>query len=215
MSPTPDPAVAPALVALASLLAAVGWGTARRRRAARRRLLGSDDHPGAPRRSDATAGSAGREVRDGRDAVDTLPEVLDLLGLAAAAGLPVAASVELVADRAPSPWNVALAAVVDAAVEGALLHDALAAVAHYAGPAADPLVGVLQSALSDGDRLEPGLAALAADARDLRRRRAQEAAARLPVRLLLPLVVCSLPAVAVLTIVPILAGALRGLRLAP
>jgi pilus assembly protein TadC len=76
-------------------------------------------------------------------------------------------------------------------------------------------VGVLRSALVDGERLAPGLAGLAADARDLRRRRAEEAAARLPVRLLLPLVCCSLPAVAVLTIVPILAGALRGLRLSP
>ena len=81
------------------------------------------------------------------------------------------------------------------------------------GDLARPLVGVLRAALDDGDALGPGLGRLCVDARDLRRRHAEEAARRLPVRLLLPLVTCSLPAFAVLTVVPILAGALTGLRL--
>ena len=61
--------------------------------------------------------------------------------------------------------------------------------------------------------LVAGLDRLAADARDLRRRRAVEAARRVPVRLLLPLVACSLPAFALLTIVPIVVGALEALDL--
>jgi pilus assembly protein TadC len=147
--------------------------------------------------------------------VGTLPELLDLLGVAASAGLPVAAALEVVAPRAPAPWSGAVGACLAAAGEGALLAEALPTLTEHAGEAAGPLVGVLRSALVDGDRLVPGLAGLAADARDLRRRRAQEAAGRLPVRLLAPLVACSLPAVAVLTIVPIVAGALAGLRLEP
>ena len=81
------------------------------------------------------------------------------------------------------------------------------------GDLARPLVAGVRAALDDGDSFGPTLARLAVDARDLRRRRAEESARRLPVRLLLPLVTCSLPAFAVLTVVPILAGALSGLRL--
>ena len=43
--------------------------------------------------------------------------------------------------------------------------------------------------------------------------RAEEAARRVPVRLLFPLVLCVLPAFALLTVAPLLAGALRSLRL--
>ena len=83
------------------------------------------------------------------------------------------------------------------------------------GDEAAPLIGVLRAGLVDGDRLGELLTRLATDSRDLRRRRAQEQARRIPVRLLLPLVACSLPAFAVLTIVPILAGALHDLRWPP
>jgi tight adherence protein C len=74
------------------------------------------------------------------------------------------------------------------------------------------LVAVLRSGLVDGDRLAADLLRVAVDGRDLRRRRAEEQARRIPVRLLLPLVSCSLPAFAVLSIVPIVAGTLDGLR---
>jgi len=147
------------------------------------------------------------------DPVTSLPEVVDLLAVAVAAGLPVAAAVTAVAPRAPEPWGSALRSCCDAAHGGMLLSEALRGLPAAAGDVAHPLVGVLRSGLADGDGVGAGLRRLAADARDLRRRRAEEQARRIPVRLLLPLVACSLPAFAVLTIVPILAGALRGLRL--
>jgi tight adherence protein C len=54
---------------------------------------------------------------------------------------------------------------------------------------------------------------LATDVRADRRRRAEEAARRVPVKLLFPLVLCVLPAFALLTVAPLLAGALGSLRL--
>jgi tight adherence protein C len=145
--------------------------------------------------------------------VTTLPDAVDLLLVAARAGLPVAAAVGAVAPRAPPPWGPALLGVLDRADRGERVVDALDELVLVAGEAAHPLRSVLRAALDDGDDLVAGLDRLGADARDARRRRAEEAARRIPVRLLLPLVTCSLPAFALLSIVPILVGALGALDL--
>jgi tight adherence protein C len=58
-----------------------------------------------------------------------------------------------------------------------------------------------------------GLERLAAEVRADTRRRAETAARRVPVKLLFPLVVCILPAFGLLTVAPLVAGALRSLRL--
>ena len=109
----------------------------------------------------------------------------------------------------------ALVAAVERTRRGERFGDALGELAAVGGGAdvGHPLRALLRSAADDGADLVAGLDRLAADARDLRRRRAEEAARRIPVRLLLPLVACSLPAFALLTIVPIVAGALRALDL--
>jgi tight adherence protein C len=166
---------------------------------------GTADPPAADRR---------RRGRDAAtpDALATLPDLVDLLGVAAAAGLPPLPAVVAVAERAPAPWRAPLLAAVAEAGQGRRAVDALHHLRSAHGDLARPLAAVLRAGLDDGDAFVPGLAALAADTRDLRRRRAEEAARRIPVRLLLPLVLCSLPAAAVLTIVPIVAGALDGLR---
>ncbi|MDP9387533.1 MAG: hypothetical protein M3Q48_06280, partial [Actinomycetota bacterium] len=59
----------------------------------------------------------------------------------------------------------------------------------------------------------PALERLAAEVRRQRLRQAEEAARRVPVLLLFPLVLCVLPAFALLTVAPLIAGALRELRL--
>ena len=46
-----------------------------------------------------------------------------------------------------------------------------------------------------------------------RRRRAEVAARKLPVKLLFPLVLCILPAFALLTVVPVIVSSLRALEL--
>ena len=64
-----------------------------------------------------------------------------------------------------------------------------------------------------GAPLGPALERIAADVRRRRQRRAEEAARKVPVALLFPLVLCILPAFALLTVAPLIAGALRELRL--
>ena len=64
-----------------------------------------------------------------------------------------------------------------------------------------------------GAPLGAGLERLADEVRRDRRRRAEEAARRIPVKLLFPLVGCVLPAFALLTVAPLVAGALGSLRL--
>ena len=154
-----------------------------------------------------------RTATDDDASLAALPEVLDLLAIAVGAGLAVDPAVRAVARRAPPPWGPALGEAAARAGRGERLPDALDVVVSGVGDLARPLVAVLRSAVIDGAPLGPSLDRLAADARDRRRRRAEVAARRVPVRLLLPLVTCSLPAFALLTVVPTLAGALRGLRL--
>lgn len=170
-------------------------------------------HPDHPTRPVRRVGRRTARRDDEAEVLRGLPELLDLLAVAAAAGLPAASAVAAVGPRAPAPWRPAFADVELALERGARLVEAVERLVAHHGDLARPLVAVLRAALDDGDSLGPALARLAVDARDLRRRRAEEAARRLPVRLLLPLVACSLPAFAVLTVVPILAGALSGIRL--
>lgn len=74
-----------------------------------------------------------------------------------------------------------------------------------------PLVDALVATERDGAPLLAALERVGADARLERRRRAEESARSVPVRLLFPLVLCTLPAFGLLTVVPLLARSLSGL----
>ncbi len=74
-----------------------------------------------------------------------------------------------------------------------------------------PLVDALAEHDRYGTPLGPSLARAAVEARARRRRHAEEAARRLPVTLLFPLVLTTLPAFFLLAIVPLLAGSLGSL----
>lgn len=80
-------------------------------------------------------------------------------------------------------------------------------------PGVQGLVGVLAGADRYGHAIGPALERLGAECRADERRRAEAAARRVPVLLLFPLVVCILPAFALLTVAPLIAGALKALRL--
>ena len=75
-----------------------------------------------------------------------------------------------------------------------------------------PLVAALASSDRYGAPLGAGLVRLADDVRLRRRRRAEEAARRVPVQMLFPLVGCSLPAFALLIVAPLIASGLGSLR---
>jgi tight adherence protein C len=73
-----------------------------------------------------------------------------------------------------------------------------------------PLTEALRTSSRLGSPAAPALARLAIDARADARRRAEARARTVPVRLCFPLVACILPAFALLTVVPVVLGGLRG-----
>ncbi len=141
-----------------------------------------------------------------------LADAIDLIVLAVRAGhLPVAALQAVHVHFAP-PLRDTTGHMLDAIARGARFADALPMLADELGPALDPLVDGLSAADRDGLPLAPVLERLAADARAHRRRQLDTLARQLPVRLAVPLVLCTLPSFVLLAIVPLLLAALSSLR---
>jgi len=92
------------------------------------------------------------------------------------------------------------------------LADALATLPARFGFALRPLTNALVATERYGVALGPTLEQLATEARRERRRLAETAARKLPVRLSFPLVCCILPAFGLLTVAPLIAGALGSLH---
>lgn len=157
-----------------------------------------------------------RRRRDGRRAtsavIDALPDLADLFQLAAASGLSVRLAVEEVALRFPGDLGTRLGEVIQLVSVGRRLVDALDVLRELGEPVR-PLVDALQASERYGVPLTPSLERVAAEARRRRRRLAEETARRVPVALLFPLVLCTLPAFGLLTVVPLLAGAFSNIRL--
>lgn len=141
---------------------------------------------------------------------EQLPDLVDLFRSAVDAGLTVGQAVDAVGSRLDGPCGGALHVVRRRVALGERRAVALEAL-HDLGEPIRPLVSALIASERDGAPLGVALRAVADDARLLRRRAAEEAARRLPVQLLFPLVLCILPAFGLLTVVPLLAGTLRSL----
>jgi tight adherence protein C len=159
-------------------------------------------------------------VRDQRKArhrdravTEQLPDVVDLLRLAAVAGLPVASAITVLEDRPGGPLGDALRTSASRLDRGATTAAVLAEVPAIAGPVARSLVEVLVDHDRYGTPLGPALDRLAVESRLRRRRQAEEAARRLPVILLFPLVLTVLPAFVLLAVVPLLIGSFSSLSL--
>ncbi|MBI5088319.1 MAG: type II secretion system F family protein [Actinobacteria bacterium] len=90
--------------------------------------------------------------------------------------------------------------------------DALDALVDALGTRALSLVATIALAERTGLAVTPMIDRIADDARLHRRRRAEAAARELPVRLALPLVLCTLPSFVLVAIAPLLIGALSSLR---
>lgn len=140
-----------------------------------------------------------------------LPEAVDLVVLGVAAGASVPIALAALARRGPAPIAPEVGRALGEVARGRRLSDALEELPTRLGEGIRPLVAALVASDRYGAPLGDGLARLAADVRGLRRRRAEEAARRVPVKLLFPLVTCTLPAFALLTVAPLLAGALGAL----
>lgn len=142
-----------------------------------------------------------------------LPDVVDLLVLAVGAGLTVRLAVAAVARRSAGPLGAELARAGQEADLGRRLADALDDIPERAGDATRPLVAALIASERYGAPLGAGLERLAHEVRADRRRRAEEAARKVPVKLIFPLVSCTLPAFGLLTVAPLIVSAVRSLRL--
>lgn len=143
-----------------------------------------------------------------------LPDIVDLLALAVGSGATPRQAVEAAGRFGPGALAGAFRRVVhDVDRRGARLADALAELPAELGPEIGVVVRPLVAAERYGTPLGPTLDLVGRDLRDLRRRRTEEVIRRVPVKLVFPLVCCTLPAFALLTIVPLLAGSLRQLGL--
>lgn len=136
--------------------------------------------------------------RRGGEETNDLPVVVDLIGMALAAGCPPALAFDLAVPWAPAPIRAALTPVVRR-------HGSFAAALTAAG-AGDPSVRRVADALLVSERtgapVGPALTRLADQLRAETRRRAEGRARSVPIRLLFPLVFLVLPAFVLLTVVP-------------
>ena len=139
-------------------------------------------------------------------------QLVDLLALAIAGGLPLRQAFWAVSPRLPPDHRLLADALLDRVQRGESFVAGLRRYGEQLGPSGRELITILISSERDGAPLAAGLERAAAATRRAQRRDLERRARQLPVTLLLPLVCCVLPAFVVLTLVPLLAGTLGDLR---
>lgn len=153
----------------------------------------------------------GRQRALSRAIARALPDAVDLLLLSTSAGHSLPLAHPAVALRVLPPLGDALRYAAAEADRGRPRAEALVDALAPLGDRALGLGHALADHLRYGVPLAPTLERLGAELRVDRRRRAEQDARRVPVRLLGPLVACVLPAFGLLTVVPLLASSLRAL----
>jgi tight adherence protein C len=146
------------------------------------------------------------------DSSRDLPDLVDLLALAVGAGLSVPAALSAVAPVAPASLRGALVHAVAELAGGRSSDEVVVGLGGRWGPPARALTHALTDHLRYGTPVLPALERVAAESRTARRRAAETRARRLPVLLLFPLVLCTLPAFGLLTVAPLVAGTFDSLR---
>ena len=147
-----------------------------------------------------------------RQIAQQLPDLIDLVVATVRAGHSPSQAVEQLETVTPYVFATALREVHRQITLGELFAVAIQELPRRLGTLALPLADSLAMADRYGLPLGPVLDRLADEARAQRRRNAEAAARRLPVRLSFPLVCCTLPSFAILSIVPLLAGTISSLR---
>jgi tight adherence protein C len=174
-----------------------------------------------PRRTDARARRTGRiHVRftrstaaRRRDLDREVPQLLDLLASASAAGLSAVAGLRQSASALRGPLADELQRAMRSVDLGARWRTELAALsARLDLPDLRRVVAVLVRTETLGTSLSDATRELAADVRDARRAAVAERARTAPVKMLFPLVFLILPAFLLLTVVPVLLTTVRSIR---
>lgn len=154
-----------------------------------------------------------RSTRHRHLLMNELPDVVDLLIVLVRAGLTPTHAVDELAVRCPPAWQRPFRAVHDARrIDHLRAIDALDRLLESAGPPAQGIVDALAASERFGQPLIPALERLSIETRAMRRRQHEVHARQLPVRLSFPLVLCTLPAFGLVTVVPLVASALTSLR---
>ena len=167
---------------------------------------------GAPEGPHGLRGRRQRRRRDG-EVAEQLPDVVDLLRLTTLAGMPVATAITAIGRRPGGPVGNALHHAATRLGRGATTAEVLGLLVRDCGTPIRSFVDALVDHDRYGTPLDSALDRLAVETRLRRRRQAEEAARRLPVLLLFPLVLTTLPAFILLAIVPLMVGSLSSLRL--
>ena len=156
-----------------------------------------------PGRAGSGPGGRGRRRRVGEALGRELAVAVELVRMGVGAGLTPAGALGVVAGSQLGPSRALAIAVADDVAAGLSFHEAARRRADHCG---DVDVARLLDLLSDGQRsgapLERALGVLAADLRTAERRRAEERARAVPVKLVFPLVFLALPSFVLLTVAP-------------
>lgn|GEM_PF-1050031 len=146
------------------------------------------------------------------DVAAALPDAVDLLAVCTQAGLNITLSLQRVAAHSAGLLGAELGRVVEAIDLGVPKKQALESLAartQVEDLAA--LVATLNNAERFGTQVAASLEGFSAEVRQKRRRRSEEQARRAPVKILFPMIFLILPAFLVLTVLPLLLGALQNL----
>lgn len=197
-----EPVVAVALAALAAGLASVAASAALPRRA---RVRG----PRVSRLRWDRRSAAGRR----RDLDREVPQLLDLLASASAAGLSAVAGLREAVVALRGPLAEELSRSLGSVDLGGRWRTELAELSErLALPDLRRVVAILARTETLGTSLSEATRELAADVRNARRAAVAERARTAPVKMLFPLVFLILPAFLLLTVVPVLLTTVRSIH---
>lgn len=156
-----------------------------------------------------------RRIASRADAIQNdLPDVLDLMTISVEAGLGLEQAIEAVCGQIDSPLCLELAATLREMSLGLSRHDALENLRRrVAVEDLSSVIVVLMQADALGMPIGRVLRAQADEMRDRRRQRAREKAAKLPVKILFPLIAFVFPPTMIIVIGPAAHTIMRALKL--
>ena len=146
------------------------------------------------------------------DVARAIPDLIDLIRLALDGGCTVELAFRAVATRLRGALASDVRIVARDLGEGRGVTDALEGLLGRVGEPVRPLCSALLAGERYGVPMATMLDLLSIEARATRRRADEQRARKLPITMLFPLITCTLPAFALLTVVPLLASGLQSVR---